>query len=150
MILNPLGHIARDTWRTIPSLRSPVSLDEFVVMPNHLHAILMITEGFQVGATDSVAPTGEPRSARGPRPGSLGAIIGQFKSAATKRIHRLGITSSHPICQRNYFEHIVRTDRALNRIRAYIHQNPPRWHLDRYNPGAVGSDEFEPQLQAGL
>ena len=150
MILNPLGHIVRDTWRTIPSLRPYVSLDEFAVMPNHLHAILMITKGFRVGATDSVAPTDEPRSARGPSPGSLGAIIGQFKSVATQRIHRLSGTSDHPIWQRNYYEHVIRHDRALNRIRAYIHQNPARWHLDRYNPDAVGSDEFEPQLQAGL
>ena len=153
MILNPLGNIVRDTWRTIPTLRPHVSLDEFVVMPNHLHAILLITD---VGATDSVAladsvaPTDEPRSAKGPRPGSLGAIIGQFKSVATKRIHRLRSTSGHPIWQRNYFEHIIRHDRALNRIRAYIHQNPARWHFDRYNPDAVGSDQLEPKLQAGL
>ncbi|MGC9030477.1 MAG: transposase, partial [Desulfomonilaceae bacterium] len=83
--MNEAGRIAEECWREIPSHFPHVDLDEFVIIPNHVHGILVITEN--VGATHA-SPL--PRE---PRPGSVGAMIGSFKSAATKRINELRNTS---------------------------------------------------------
>ncbi len=72
--------------------------------------------------------------------GSLGAIIAGFKSSVTARINRLRGTPGAPVWQRNYYEHIIRSDRALDAIRRYIAYNPLRWYLDRYNENATGPD----------
>jgi hypothetical protein len=70
----------------------------------------------------------------------LGAFIGGYKSAATKRINQTRGTPGLPVWQRNYWEHIIRTGRALNAIREYIEDNPARWALDTYNPVATERD----------
>ena len=75
-----------------------------------------------------------PLRAFGPPRRSLGAIIGSFKSATAKRINALRGTSGAPIWQRNYHEHILRSDESLNRIRQYILDNPAQWATDRENP----------------
>ena len=79
--------------------------------------------------------------------GSLPTIVRAVKSAASKRINALRDTPGRAVWQRNYYEHIIRNDKALNRIREYIHYNPQRWHLDRYNPDASGHDEFDHWLE---
>jgi REP element-mobilizing transposase RayT len=119
-----------------------VVLDEWVVMPNHVHGILVITDSAStVGATQWFAPTSAapttPASPSGPLPGSIGAIVGQFKSIVTKRINLLRGITAPPVWQRNYYEHIVRNETALNAIRQYIRQNPVKWALDRDND-AIG------------
>ena len=141
MALNAYGEIVREEWFRTAQVRPYVELfpDEFVVMPNHIHGIVWI-----VGATRRVAPTnGHPH---GPVPGSLGAIIGQFKSIVTKRINALRGTPGAPVWQRNYYEYIIRTERALDAIRRYIAANPLRWDLDRYNPAATGTDPMARDL----
>jgi putative transposase len=95
-------------------------------MPNHLQGIIF------VGA-------GSPR----PLPGkTLSDIIGYFKYQSTKHINELRSSPGAPLWQRNFFEHVIRDDSSLNRIREYICTNPERWELDRNNPGARGTDEF--------
>ena len=141
MMLNEWGKIVWEEWFKTAQVRPYVELfdDEFVVMPNHIHGIIWIVEmSPTVGATRRVAPTGG--HPRGPAPDSLGAIIGQFKSIVTKRINALRGTPGVRVWQRNYFEHIIRNQRALNATRRYIAENPLRWHLDRYNPAATGPD----------
>lgn len=141
MRLNAWGEIVREEWFRTAQLRPYVVLheDEFVVMPNHVHGIIWIVG--RVGATRQVAPTRVvPTSPAGPDAGSIGAIIGQFKSAVTKRINAYWGIPGARIWQRNYYEHIIRTERALNAIRRYIAENPLRWHLDRYNAAAIGPD----------
>ena len=145
--LNPNGRAVEKEWLRTAKMRPEVHLDKYVVMPNHVHGIIMIVHDGRRGTLQR-APTIERYGQ--PVPSSLPTIIRGFKSAATKRINKDSGMPGEPLWQRNYYEHIIRDDRDLNRIRAYIHQNPARWHLDRYNPDAVGSDEFEPQLQAGL
>ena len=143
--------------------------NEFIVMPNHIHGIIWImnsarTEsvgatrrvaltnagakmdthetGLGAGTTHRVALTTETfknAHAPGPQPGSVGAILGQFKSLTTKRINALRGTRGAPVWQRNYFEHIIRRGEALDRIRRYILENPPRWQFDREYPVAVGT-----------
>jgi REP element-mobilizing transposase RayT len=79
-----------------------------------------------VGATRRVAPTTLPA-------GSIGAIIGQYKSITSKRINRTRRTPGAPIWQRNYHDHIIRDERELARIRKYIRNNPLRWDMDPEN-----------------
>ncbi|MCS6938245.1 MAG: transposase [Roseiflexus sp.] len=81
-----------------------------------------------------------------PVPGSIPTILRSFKSAVTKRINKLCSTPGAPIWQRNYYEHIIRHERALNAIRHYITDNPRRWHLDRENPHRTGSDPLAREI----
>jgi hypothetical protein len=68
------------------------------------------------------------------QPGSLGAIVGNFKSVTTRRINRIRRTPGVALWQRNYYERVVRNGRELQRMRNYIAANPVRWTLDRENP----------------
>jgi REP element-mobilizing transposase RayT len=134
------GRIAQEEWLKTPLVRPNVSLDAYVVMPNHLHGIVIIHRRLELPAPRSdasPAPEGDvPALHRphGPRAGSLGAIVGQFKGASMKRINALWGTSGVPVWHRNYFERIVRDDRELDRVRRYIAANPARWDHDRANP----------------
>jgi putative transposase len=76
------------------------------------------------------------RSPNGPAAGSLGAMIGQFKSRATKRIWAIPEYSETPIWQRNYYEHIIRNEAEWRRISAYIQDNPFNWGEDQLHPDA--------------
>jgi putative transposase len=140
MRLNDWGQIAADCWRAIPEHYDNVGLDEFTIMPNHIHGIIVIFENghvhpHSVGATQWVAPTKTgTHTDCGTRDGnttlppcSIGSIIGQFKSITTKRINQYWGLHGMPIWQRNYYEHIIRNDGDLLRIRVYIHDNPARW-----------------------
>ena len=127
----PIGEIVCDEWRRSADLRAEVELDAFVVMPNHIHGIVVI------GGTS-------PRDHRGPRAHgraplrrparSLGAFVAGFKAAATSHINRLAGTPGAPVWQRNYYEHIIRSDKEFARVRQYIAENPGRWAEDPENP----------------
>lgn len=101
VVLNDFGKIVRAEWERTAAVRPYVELGAFVVMPNHIHGILVFTDNLMndvnVGATRRVAPT-RPTL----QPGSLGAVIGQFKSIVTKQINRLQNVAGRPIWQRNY------------------------------------------------
>ena len=143
MVLNAWGRIVWEEWFRTAQLRPYEELfeDEFVVMPNHVHGIIWIVGDNNVGAQRRCAPT-KPGGVtpNNVAPGSLGAIVRAFKSAVTKRINALRGTPGARVWQRNYYEHIIRNERALNAIRRYIAENPQRWHLDRYNPTATAPD----------
>jgi len=143
MRLNQMGHIVRQCWLAIPDHFPHVLLDEFVVMPNHVHGILVIMPTHDVGATHASPLQNDdtPTRPRGPQPRSVASIVGSFKSAAAKRINEHRGTPGAPIWQRNYYEHIIRDDESLNRIRQYIAENPLHWYLDRENPNAIGVDD---------
>ncbi len=124
MRLNEVGRIVEDEWYKTAEIRGNVVLDVSVVMPNHLHGILIITDA--VEATRRVASTTL-------RPNTLGSIIGQFKSVATKRINELRQTPAAPVWQRNYYEHIIRNEKDYLRIYEYILNNPAKWQEDHDN-----------------
>ncbi len=128
MVLNELGVIANECWRALPEHFPRVELGAFVVMPNHVHGIVIITES-KVGAQHA-APLRQ--QSINVKPGSLGAIVRSFKAAATRRIGReQGISG---IWQRNYYEHIIRNEVGLHRITAYIEANHANWETDSENP----------------
>ena len=128
VILNLWGKLIESEWLQTELLRPYVSLDAHVVMPNHFHAIMFLHH--QERATQRVAPTKDKPI--GPNPASVGAIVGQFKSQVSKRISALWGPIKEPIWQRNYYEHIIRDEDDLNRIRQYIEDNPAGWPKDEY------------------
>ncbi|MCL4272921.1 MAG: hypothetical protein KJZ77_03550 [Anaerolineales bacterium] len=143
MMLNPRGEIVDECWRSIPEHFPHAELGAYVIMPNHVHGIIMIhTTGENRIATNTSQSVGarhasplriaSPLRPRGVLPGSLGAIIGSFKSAVTKRIGReLNETG---IWQRNYYEHIIRDEKDLQNKTDYIEANPRLWGDDDENP----------------
>jgi putative transposase len=140
MVFNSFGQVVWEEWFKSARIRPEIELftDEFVVMPNHIHGIIWIVNDPSVRATRRVAPTQSSRPC-GPKPGSIGGIIGQYKSAVTKRINQIRETHAEPIWQRNSHDRIIRDQTELVNIRTYIADNPRRWSEDRYHPEKVGS-----------
>ncbi len=128
--LSPLGLIVQEEWLRSRLVRSNVTHDEYAVMPNHVHGILILRE--PVGATRRVAPTTRPHS--GPLPGSLAAIIAQFKGQSARRINVLRGTPASRVGQCGFFDHVIRDEQGLLRVREYLLHNPLRWALDKENP----------------
>ncbi|MBI2919260.1 MAG: transposase [Chloroflexi bacterium] len=138
VLCNAWGKIVTEEWARTADVRPNVLLDAFVVMPNHIHGIIIITDVVgtnNVGANRRLAPTGYAPAP--PPPGSIGAIMAQFKSATTKRINALRDMSRAPVWQRNYYEHVVRDETELATIRGYIEDNPARWVEDPENPSVT-------------
>ncbi len=147
-----VGDIVRYEWHDLPRHFPFLELGAFVVMPNHIHGILVIRP--RVGATrlgpntalesngtfpptDVDSPEGSPLQGQrptGPRCKSLGAIVGQFKSRVTRRIWKLPHMHLVPLWQRNYYEHVIRDQREWERIHLYIESNPVNWSQDEENP----------------
>jgi REP element-mobilizing transposase RayT len=140
--LSEVGQAVVACWQALPRHFERVTLDAMVVMPNHLHGILLLTaqgkgEAFakqDLDITTTHTANASPQRPIGTQPGSLGAIIQNYKSIATRRINALRGTPGLPVWQRNYYEHIIRNERALEAIRRYIHNNPRQWSLDRDHP----------------
>ena len=133
-------------WLNIPKNFDNTSLDEFVLMPNHLLGIIFIHEARGKGeasperqSNGTVIKPGDasPLHAEGTIPGSVGAIIQNFKSVSTRKVNRLYFKPGNKIWQRNYYERIIRNERELNAIRKYIHDNPYNWGLDKENPANI-------------
>ncbi|MFU8797209.1 MAG: transposase [Gammaproteobacteria bacterium] len=138
--LNITGNVALTCWKNLPEHFPPVNLDTFIIMPNHIHGILYITSTPTVGATHAspmmmcpsiylspnVENTTTYKNPRGPKRGSVAAIIGAYKSTVSRQ-------SGMSIWQRGYYEHIIRDENELNRTREYIINNPAQWGLDQDN-----------------
>jgi len=131
MRLNEWGEIAAECWRAIPDHFEHVTLDEYVIMPNHVHGILVIEDDW---AGNVRATHASPVPPRGPQPRSIGAIVGSFKSATARRINDLRGTPDTRVWHRNYYEHVIRSEESLRQIRQYIADNPIHWADDRENP----------------
>ena len=129
MELNEYGIIIRNEWVKLAITRDEIELDEFVVMPNHFHGIMAFTE--LVGAIREL-PLHMTQIQR--RNMGLPKIIGRFKMLSSKQINILRKTPGTKIWQRNYWEHVVRDEIELNRIRKYTKENPIKWKTDRLYP----------------
>jgi REP element-mobilizing transposase RayT len=137
MRLNDAGQAAQADWVRLPERFQSIELDEFVIMPNHLHGIILVGAGF--APPDRGAPNrGACRGAACCAP-TLGDILRAFKSISAIAVNRLLGRSDRSLWQRNYYEHIVRSENELARIREYIANNPAQWALDRENPDCVGA-----------
>jgi REP-associated tyrosine transposase len=136
--LNTQGKIAQKEWMKIGEIQNNVELDEYVIMPNHIHGIIVITEN-RGDAYNQGAHTSKGRmqyaSTRGFRSPAkcIGSIVRGFKSAVTSQLFRM-CCSKTPIWQRNYYEHVIRNQKSLDKIREYIRNNPANWEKDKENP----------------
>lgn len=123
IVLSRIGEIVRTEWITLTERFPRLALDEFVIMPNHLHGVVAFV-GHSGGASPS--PT-------------LFEVIGAFKSISTIKVNKLLRRPGVPLWQRSYYEHIVRTGEDLRKIQRYIFENPLMWSLDPENPNCESS-----------
>jgi putative transposase len=111
--LSRYGQVVQYNWNILAKKFSNVQLDEFVIMPNHVHGIIQLTTS-----------GGE----------ALSEIIRSFKTSSARRINQLRDSKGIPVWQRNYYEHIIRNEEALQKIREYIFNNPLSWEQDQLHP----------------
>lgn len=183
MRLNDAGRMVEAVWHSLPNRFQAITIDAFVVMPNHIHGIIVISNdeddrggecrgdhkdrpygwrGASRGRGEScIRPSGRPDPAsppdarpHGTLPGTIGRIMQAFKSVTTHEyaigVRRYGwVPFAQRFWQRNYYDHIIRNEKELTRIREYIVNNPARWELDHENPNRVvpaGSLDDEEEL----
>jgi REP-associated tyrosine transposase len=127
--LSSLGDIADQCWKAIPQHFPSVELDAYVIMPNHMHSIFVIASDNDVGARHA-----SPSQPSGVDPRSAGAIVGSFKSAATRLVNKMRKTPGAALWQRNYYERVIRNEGELRALREYIANNPLKWEMDEDNP----------------
>ena len=120
--LNEYGNITKCTWKEIPIHFSNIELDEFIVMPNHIHGIIHI-----VGDADLRPLQNNDRSKN-----ILSLVIHGFKLSASRRINNAN-KIKFSVWQRSFYDHIIRTEVSLNKIRNYIKKNPTNWFEDSEN-----------------
>ena len=140
MVLNAAGKVIGQSWLDLPNHYSHLALDEFIVMPNHLHAIIILQEG---GGRDrfinlslqnpSIQKSGED-GAQSSIQKDLSEIIRGFKTWSARKINELEGTTGTSVWQRSYYDHIIRDEKSLDSIRVYIRENPLKWALDAENP----------------
>jgi putative transposase len=123
MALNETGKVAYNEWVKTPDLRPNVLLDVFVIMPNHMHGIILIDETVLSKPETAVAGFRSPSN-------NVGAIVRGYKSAVTRQINLLNNDVS--IWQRNYYEHIIRSERSYQHISGYIVDNPANRNADKF------------------
>jgi len=168
IILSECGRIVDDWWQNIPERYSGVKLDEYAIMPNHMHAIIVITDdaicrgevasplggkvdgvmksgdGIEIPdvaissmgeSVGGITKSGEMTSPlRGTGKHTLGQILAFYKYQTTKSINAIYNSPGNKIWQRNYWEHVIRNEMSLYKIRKYIHDNPLYWAADDENP----------------
>jgi REP element-mobilizing transposase RayT len=142
MQLSEAGQIAADTWTWLATQYAYADLDAWVIMPNHMHGILVIHDDDDVVVVGGggrggsrTAPTMQTAPATTlPKRKPLGRLIGAYKTVSTKHINLLRNTTGAIIWQRNYYEHIIRNEASYQRIRDYMVDNPAQWELDLLHP----------------
>ena len=117
MVLSDCGKVADACWRSIPEHYKNIRLDKFVIMPDHIHGIIIID-----GQPGDAVETGHAPSLR---TATLGNFVGSFKSAASKKIHSAGMDKFG--WQERFYDHIIRDDSEFRRISEYIRDNPKNW-----------------------
>jgi REP element-mobilizing transposase RayT len=123
MVLTRMGAIVARCWRAIPDHHPAARLDEFVVMPNHIHGIVIISRSGPAGGIEGL----------GYAAGSLAAIVGSYKASCTRGV-RAEVDSRARLWQRNFYERILVDREAIDAVRGYIRANASRWIATRHRP----------------
>jgi len=160
MVLNNVGRIVCEEWLKSVCIRKEIDLDNWVIMPNHIHGIVVIsTVGANGGSpkydhnpnaeANGVSPKTINNTIRAHghaplqgsqfslKPHSIGSFIAGFKSITTKRVNQILNIRRQSIWQRNYYERIIRDERELNKIRRYVINNPAKWTYDIENQNGL-------------
>jgi REP element-mobilizing transposase RayT len=158
MRLSEIGKIVKEEWLRTATIRPDIQLYSYVIMPNHVHGIIVLNGGR--GTLQSDIPVGanchSPQEKTQNNPtnnrayidtplqnmfrspsNTVGAIVRGFKSATTKRINEIRGTPRMPFWQRNYYDHIIRSDKELDNIREYISNNVLKWAFEKDNPDNI-------------
>jgi REP element-mobilizing transposase RayT len=148
MLLNNCGKIATRKWKRLDERFPEIEIDEFIVMPDHMHGIVIISDvgAIHAGAIHELPRQRDPKyknatqqdalernSPIARRRMTLPMVIGFYKMNTAKAINIANDSRGKPVWQRNYYEHIIRNEDALNRIRRYIQENPIKWPVDPEN-----------------
>ena len=139
MVTNTAGEMVIKTWNELPKFYHGIQMDQFQIMPNHVHGIIVI-----VGDGPRAVPN-EPRALPDGQPQgvvptlSLSNVVHRFKTLATRLyvqgVHKKGWKPFNAkLWQRSFYDHIIRDEQSLNDIREYIQNNPLDWELDENNP----------------
>ena len=142
MVFSEIGVLVKKEWEKSFEIRLELFGDEYVIMPNHVHGIVVIDRdrglrdarrayGDACHASLHHQPTPHGVAVRTPR--SLSSFVAGFKSAVTRRIDENLKTPNRSIWQSRFFERVIRNDDEMNRIRQYIMNNPAKWQEDKYN-----------------
>ncbi len=151
MILNSYGRIAEREWLKTGEMRPYLSLDAYVIMPDHIHMIIIINsvippsthmDSTHCVRANCVRPSVDTETERG-FSGSIGAVISGYKASVTRKINTLRNTPGLSVWQRNYFDRILREKDTLKRYRDYIHLNPENWCKSEKTP-SKGLDPHTP------
>ena len=136
VMLSNIGRIVAQSWMWLGDHHPYVDLDAWVIMPNHVHGIILILDD-DIVPCDRRGGSGKGGSRTAPTTAKrkpLGRLIGAFKTVSTKRINEIRHTPGDRFWQRNYWEHIIRDESSLAQIRQYVINNPARWVDDRLHP----------------
>ncbi len=122
--------MVEQVWLEIPIHFHGTHVDTFVIMPNHIHGIIVIERDDRSLPVEATHESPLPKHANGPKPGSIGAILGLFKATVSKRFHEMSNTPETSLWQRNYYEHIIRDEKDHLAVYNYIISNPDTWAND--------------------
>ena len=144
MLVNDIGNIVKEYWLEIPKHFSNFALDEYVVMPNHIHMIIHI---LNVGAIHELPGMHDAFIRRAIRELPVqtkrrNMLLPKIMNSA-KKINEMRHVCGSPVWQRSYYDRIIRNENELQQIREYIRNNPINWHLDRNNPEAFDHMKLE-------
>lgn len=155
LAMTTLGTVVQSIWDDLPHYYLNIDVDAFTIMPNHVHGIIILGEDItrSAGAGPRACPSehrqkGQPRGAA-PTKMSLPDVVHRFKSLTTTRYRQavaehISRPSPGRLWQRNYYEHVIRNENKLNRIRQYVVDNPLKWELDPENPTALAIEDKMP------
>jgi REP element-mobilizing transposase RayT len=133
--LSAVGELVEAGWGAVAQSSPHVRLDSFVVMPNHIHGVLVVEDNPRAkhSRVANASPLHRPPP-KGTPGGSISAIVQNFKATTTRRVHSLPTTKGLRLWQRGFYDHVIRDETDLARIRVYIEDNPLRWAQDEENP----------------
>lgn len=138
--LSPVGAIADVLWHEIKNHAKNVTLGEFVVMPNHIHGILILNNDSNNTNDTNITKTIGQQRFQNQGKNTVSSIIGSYKSAVTRHVRRLGFEFAW---QSKFWDHIIRNNNEHQRISQYIINNPQKWDNDKLN-GGKGNVVLEP------
>ena len=133
MHLSECGRIIEREWPRSAEIRKELEIGDLVIMPNHLHGIVLIHELSRAHCRAAL-PEVYHRGSRDRESRSISSFVAGFKSYTTKLVNELRKTPGARLWQPNFFEHIIRNDAQFSRACDYIRNNPMRWELDKYHP----------------
>ena len=131
MEANRLGSVIEDCWAKLPDHYDNVALDAFILMPNHVHGVIIIEDGPTcVGAGLKPALP----AAVSVRRHGVPEIVRAFKTFSARKINEMRASTGTPVWQRGFYDHVIRDDGELDRVRTYVMDNPRKWSEDADNP----------------